>query len=177
MLRVQSLEKCSSQCWYLELLERIFVLWYYNIHPKGTILHTQKEPYSVFGTLLVFFVSSVSIQDTNTLDSVGFEVLRAVVMKNTVCCDITACSPLKVNRRFGGTSPPSLGQKKSWARNRSVCHLLLRWFLYRLILRPWSCRWHVPPKHRLTFNGLHGVVSQIIVLFTVDSNFRKMNNT
>jgi hypothetical protein len=33
----------------------------------------------------------------------GFEVLRAVVMKSTVFCDITPCSPLKVNRRFGGT--------------------------------------------------------------------------
>jgi hypothetical protein len=34
-----------------------------------------------------------------------------------------------------------------------------RWFLVRLILRPW--RWgHVPPKRRLTFNGLHGIISE-----------------
>jgi hypothetical protein len=34
------------------------------------------------------------------------------------------------------------------------------WFLTWLILRSWSWRWHVPPKRRLTFNGLHGVISQ-----------------
>jgi hypothetical protein len=28
-----------------------------------------------------------------------------------------------------------------------------------LILRPWW-RWHVLPKRRFTFNGLHGVISQ-----------------
>jgi hypothetical protein len=34
-----------------------------------------------------------------------------------------------------------------------------------LILQPWSWRWHVLPKHRLTFNGLHGIISQKIDLF------------
>jgi hypothetical protein len=34
---------------------------------------------------------------------VGFEVFTAVVIKSTVFWDITPCSPLKVNRRFGGT--------------------------------------------------------------------------
>jgi hypothetical protein len=34
---------------------------------------------------------------------VGFEVLTAVVMKSSVFWDITPCSPLKVNRCFGGT--------------------------------------------------------------------------
>jgi hypothetical protein len=33
----------------------------------------------------------------------GFEVLTAVVMNNTTFWDITPCSPLSVNRRFGGT--------------------------------------------------------------------------
>jgi hypothetical protein len=35
---------------------------------------------------------------------VGFEVLTAVVMKSYIFWDITPCIPLKVNRRFGGTS-------------------------------------------------------------------------
>jgi hypothetical protein len=35
------------------------------------------------------------------LQLVGFEILTAVVMKNFVVWDITPCSPLKVNRRFG----------------------------------------------------------------------------
>jgi hypothetical protein len=34
---------------------------------------------------------------------VGFEVLTAVVMKSAIFWDITLCSPLSVNRRFGGT--------------------------------------------------------------------------
>jgi hypothetical protein len=33
---------------------------------------------------------------------VGLDVLTAVVLKSTIFWDITPCSPLKVNRRFGG---------------------------------------------------------------------------
>jgi hypothetical protein len=40
-------------------------------------------------------------------------------------------------------------------------------FLAWLILQPWRWRRHVPPKRRLTFNGLHGVLSQKIQSFTV----------
>jgi hypothetical protein len=34
---------------------------------------------------------------------VGFEVFTAVVMKGIIFWDMTPCSPLSVNRRFGGT--------------------------------------------------------------------------
>jgi hypothetical protein len=34
---------------------------------------------------------------------VRFEVLTAVIMKGSIFWDITPCSPLKVNRCFGGT--------------------------------------------------------------------------
>jgi hypothetical protein len=51
--------------------------------------------------------------------SVGFEVLTAVVMKSTIFRDITPCSPLKVNRRFGGTYRLNLqGLRISRARNQ-----------------------------------------------------------
>jgi hypothetical protein len=40
-----------------------------------------------------------------------------------------------------------------------VCHLFSRWYLARFI-RPWRWRWYVPPKCWLTFNRLHGVISQ-----------------
>jgi hypothetical protein len=63
--------------------------------------------------------------------------------------DITPRSPVKVNRRFGGT----------------YRHLLSHWFLARLIVRPWIWKPYVRPKRRLTFNGLHGVISQKTVLF------------
>jgi hypothetical protein len=35
---------------------------------------------------------------------VGFEVQPAMVMKSSIFWNITSCSPLKVNRRFGGVS-------------------------------------------------------------------------
>jgi hypothetical protein len=34
---------------------------------------------------------------------VEYEVLKHVVMKSTIFWDITLCTPLEVNRRFGGT--------------------------------------------------------------------------
>jgi hypothetical protein len=37
-------------------------------------------------------------------------------------------------------------------------------FLFSLLFRPWWWRRYVPPKRRLTFNGLHGVISQKMVL-------------
>jgi hypothetical protein len=47
----------------------------------------------------------------------------------------------------------------------AACHLLSRWFLARLIPRPWRWRRYFPPKRRLTYNGLHGVISLKIALF------------
>jgi hypothetical protein len=44
-----------------------------------------------------------------------------------------------------------------------TCHLLLRWFIAQLIFLPWKWRRYIPPKRRLTLNGLHGVISQKMV--------------
>jgi hypothetical protein len=38
----------------------------------------------------------------------------------------------------------------------------LRWFLACLICRPWRWKWYVPPRRRFTFNGIYGVISQMI---------------
>jgi hypothetical protein len=56
----------------------------------------------------VQFLLSKQIQQDDlicntTIIIVEFEVLTAAVMKSTIFCDITPCSPLKVNRCFGGT--------------------------------------------------------------------------
>jgi hypothetical protein len=40
-------------------------------------------------------------------------------MKNTIFLDITPCSPLNINRRFGGTSLPSLGLKNKPSKKRA----------------------------------------------------------
>jgi hypothetical protein len=48
---------------------------------------------------------------------VGFEVLTAVVMKSSIVWDVTQFSPLKVNRRFGGTyRPPSSASKNKQSK-------------------------------------------------------------
>jgi hypothetical protein len=39
-------------------------------------------------------------------------VLTAVVMNSSIFWDITPCNPLKVTRRFEGTSPPSSESNK-----------------------------------------------------------------
>jgi hypothetical protein len=46
-------------------------------------------------------------RDTEYPDSVGCKVLTAVVMKSCTFRDITRYSPMKANRRLGGTSPSS----------------------------------------------------------------------
>jgi hypothetical protein len=41
-----------------------------------------------------------------------FALLAAVVMKMSIFFDITTCTQLKVNRRFGGTYLPSLQRRR-----------------------------------------------------------------
>jgi hypothetical protein len=69
--------------------------------------------------------------------SVGFEVLTAVVVKSTALWDIKQCSPVSVNRRFGGTYRLHLqGRKISESKRKAcflACNLLPRWFLAEFI--------------------------------------------
>jgi hypothetical protein len=67
---------------------------------------------------------------THTISShVKFEVLTAVVIRNTVPWNITPCSPVKVNRRFGGTYRVHL---QGWI-SRARYYLLSGWYLARPI--------------------------------------------
>jgi hypothetical protein len=50
-------------------------------------------------------------------------------------------------------SPPSSGSKNKLSKKAAWKQVASR---ARLILRPWRWRQYVPPKRRLTFNGLHG---------------------
>jgi hypothetical protein len=55
-------------------------------------------------------------------------------VESTIFCDITPCSPLRINQRFGGKYRLHLqGRKISQARNQhesrcQACHLLACWF-------------------------------------------------
>jgi hypothetical protein len=64
-----------------------------------------------------------------------------IVINSIIFWDMTPCSPLSFKHRFGGT--------------------------YRLHLQGLSWRWrrYIPPKRRLKLNGLHGVISQKMILF------------
>jgi hypothetical protein len=75
--------------------------------------------------------------------------------------------------RFGNRCRKQLTQSTS-RRNISLTasgskHLLSRGLLARLVLRRWRWMHYIPPKHRLTFNGLHGVIFQKVVFFVTTS--------
>jgi hypothetical protein len=58
---------------------------------------------------------------------IGFEVLTAAVMKRTIFWDIMPCSPLSVNRRFGGTCSLRLqGKENKLSKKRVQETLFLR---------------------------------------------------
>jgi hypothetical protein len=97
------------------------------------------------------FTSIFRVEDEDYY--VGFEVLTAVIMKSTIFWDITLCSPLSVNRRFGGNILRS-----------SACHLLSCWFLARLIFSSLKMKAICSPETSVD-NGLHGFISQKTVLF------------
>jgi hypothetical protein len=106
-------------------------------------------------------------------------------MKRTIFWSITPCSPLKMNRRFGGTYRLHLQVRRiSRARNQresswqvtSACNLISLWFLARLIRRPRRWRRYDTSKRWLTFDGLHGVIFQKIVLFKT-TDLRTSNPT
>jgi hypothetical protein len=73
-------------------------------------------------------------------------------LKRPIFCVITPCSPS--------------GESQSTFRSNIESLLFAScWFLAWLILRPWRWRRCFPPNHRLTFTGLHGVISHTIELF------------
>jgi hypothetical protein len=104
---------------------------------------------------------SVELQLEMIDNYVGSEVLRAVVKKSTFFWDITPYNPLKISDfsegNFASISFPRLFTLVFW-----------------LIPRPWRWRRHVLPKRRLSFSGLHGIVSrkkkssEMIIIYPAD---------
>jgi hypothetical protein len=72
--------------------------------------------------------------------------------KNIIFWDITPCSPLNVNRRFGETNRLHLQGRKNKLNKKPAWKQVARW------------RQYVPPKRRLKLNGPHGVISQKMVV-------------
>jgi hypothetical protein len=72
---------------------------------------------------------------TETLSLVGFQVLTAVVMKCTVFWNITSCSPLSVNRRFGGTYRLHLQGQKNKLSKKPACKQVASRIIRQLEIR------------------------------------------
>jgi hypothetical protein len=91
---------------------------------------------------------------------VGAEVLTAMVLKTVIWVIHASCSRLKVNRHVGGECRPHLhGRRLRQARNQhETASRSVHWFLASLNLWPCSWRRRFPPKFRLTFNGIRGVI-------------------
>jgi hypothetical protein len=77
-----------------------------------------------------------------------------LISKSPVVWDIRPCSPLKANRLFGGTCRLNLqGRRISKVRNKHEARRK------QTVVQLWRWRRNVPPKSRLTFYGLHDVIS------------------
>jgi hypothetical protein len=86
-------------------------------------------------------------------------------MKSSIFWDITPCSPLKVNWRFGGTCRlHPQGRIISRALSANCFHA---GFLLGLFFDPENRGNMVPPNRRLTDTGLHGVISQKVELIMI----------
>jgi hypothetical protein len=91
-------------------------------------------------------------------------------MKSSISWDITLYSPLQANGRFGGICRLHFqGRKISQARNQLAAsrHLLHVGFLLGLLFESEDVGYTFPPKRRLTFSRLHGVISQKIEYFSL----------
>jgi hypothetical protein len=78
---------------------------------------------------------------------VGFEVFTAVVMKSIIFWDMTPCSLLSVNRRFGGTYRLHLqGRRNKFGKkpaSKQVASLSVD--------TQWTTRRHIPEDDTLVF--------------------------
>jgi hypothetical protein len=88
-------------------------------------------------------------------------------MKSTIFWDITPCSPLSVNRRFGGTYRLHLQVRKISQQEISVKAGGKQSIQAGFLLVYFSTL-----KRRLTLNGLHGIMSQKMVLFEKRNDYK-----
>jgi hypothetical protein len=92
----------------------------------------------------IFQLGTVSPTPSNLDQEVTLLTLKSIIF-----WDMTPCSPLSFNRRSGETYRLHLqGRRKGSANHEQA-----------------DGKRYVPPKRRLKLNGLHGVISQKMILF------------
>jgi hypothetical protein len=135
-----------------------------RFHTKHILLiHTHSTPLSCATSIFLgrcFNNKTQNIRESYSEDhnletrqlicSFSWRYKQKYLVKGSILWNITPCSPLEVSRCFGGTCRLHL----QGLIISAACHPPSRWFLARLILLPWRWRRPVPPKRRLTFNGL-----------------------
>jgi hypothetical protein len=82
--------------------------------PSGNAIRNVER----FASYFVLPTSGLTRQSEIYLFYAGIEVLAAVAIKSSVLRDMMPCSPLNINRRFGGTCHlPLQGRRIIQARN------------------------------------------------------------
>jgi hypothetical protein len=147
--------RISLHFWFICVL--IFLSFRVNFcftNPEYVLIRVISPPSNYSGLARVYCTTWHSFQDLKAMKLVGFEVVTPVVIKCSIFWDITPCSSFKVNRCIGETCRIHLqGQVLS-----STCYLLHAGFLLGSFFdHEWTR--HVSPKHRWTFNVLHGIIS------------------
>jgi hypothetical protein len=118
-----------------------------------------------------FFLSNLArwaenLQTKTCNTHIGFEALTTVIMKRSLCWNITPFHLLRFKWRYGEKCRLHLqGRRMSQAKNQheagsKICLYFLPdscCILARLNLIFWKCWWYISPKRHFTFNGLRGV--------------------
>jgi hypothetical protein len=164
------------------------VAWYTEMTKKNAtsrreliILHLQQERDAVLITETAFRIFSSPNCVCNWISLCSRGLLEKLIVPHTlpvlegpfrdpvqhlvtssiIFWVMASCSPSGFNRRFGRTYRLHLqGRINKFGKNQQAS-----WFLLNLFIRPWRWRRYVPPKRRLKLGGIHGAISQKMILF------------
>jgi hypothetical protein len=96
---------------------------------------------SSWGLIVVLFWNLPGWAEENHEEHVGFKVITAMVMKSTIFWVIMLCSPLTVNRCFGGKYRLHLQGRKNKLRKKPPAFTLVFCSVYFFRPRRWYSSW------------------------------------
>jgi hypothetical protein len=118
--------------------------WGFGLCPSSGILNTREHNVSEIGpvSILRWQWLRLALSKGPNWIRVGFEVFTAVIMKTIIFWDVTPCSLLRCNRRFGGTYRLHLQGRRKFQQEPASKQVASR-----------------------NLNTLHGVTSQKMILW------------
>jgi hypothetical protein len=124
-INMYTLSKLWSSFWNI-LYNKLYILWglYVLIFYTLWLFEMGVKHEFVIGVVVDRSGTHHKLNSTNNVYCVGFEVLTAVTMKPSIFWDITPCSQMKVNQRFGGACCLYL-QGRLISRASYLLHFLL----------------------------------------------------